>query len=110
MNPTPGRIVHYVLREADAEAVNRRRTTGGAIAERMPIYAQAHITEWPFVGNLATAGDVLPMIIARVWPDEYGAGVPGVNGQVFLDGNDTLWVTSVREGTEPGTWCQPPRV
>lgn len=36
------------------------------------------------------------------WQDE-----PGINGQVFLDGNDTLWVTSADEGTEPGQWSWP---
>ena len=46
----------------------------------------------------------------RVLGAEYGPGVPGVNGQAFLDGNDVLWVTSAREGTEPGQWSWPPRV
>jgi len=77
---TVGRIVHYKLNQWDADAVKERE------------------------------GAVLPMIVCRVWPHEYGTGVPGVNGQVFLDGRDTLWVTSVREGTEPGTWQWPPRV
>ena len=31
----------------------------------------------------------------------------GVNGQVFLDGDDSLWVTSIKEGTESGTWEWP---
>jgi hypothetical protein len=108
MQPTVGRIVHYTLTTDNAEQINRRRTTGKAIADRIPdgkwpAGAQAHI------GNGAHAGDVLPLLICRVWPDEYGPGVPGVNGQVFLDGNDQLWVTSAKEGTDPGTWAWPPR-
>lgn len=106
--PTTGRIVHYTLTATDAEQIQRRRTNGASIsdriaAEKWPIGAQAHI------GNSANEGDVLPLVIVRVWPDEYGPGIPGVNGQVLLDGNDQLWVTSIKEGTEPGTWAWPPR-
>lgn len=97
MQPSVGRIVHYTLTEANAERINRRRTSEDVRG------AQAH------VGNFARTGDVLPLLICRVWPDEYGPGVPGVNGQVFLDGNDQFWVTSAKEGTEPGTWAWPPR-
>ena len=43
-------------------------------------------------------------------PKEHGPDFDGVNGQVFLDGNDSLWVTSAKEGTTPGTWCWPERV
>lgn len=110
MRPTVGRIVHYTLTSSNAEQINRRRTTGNSIADRLaesppawPAGAQAHI------GNAAREGDVLPLLICRVWPDEYGAGVDGVNGQVFLDGNDQLWVTSAKEGTEAGSWAWPPR-
>jgi len=78
--------------------------------QKWPTGAQAHI------GNAAHVGDVFPMIIVRLWPDEYGPGRMGINGQVMLDGNDVLWVTSVKEQTEwsepnpvPGTWHWPPR-
>lgn len=108
MQPTIGRIVHYTLSGQDAERANRRRVPhetperrpGGA---KWPRQAQAH------VGNYAREGDVVPLMIVRVWPDEYGKGVPGVNGQAYLDGNDSLWVTSAKEGSEPGTWAWPPR-
>ncbi|MFA6242689.1 MAG: hypothetical protein WC655_17250, partial [Candidatus Hydrogenedentales bacterium] len=68
-----------------------------------PTGAQAHI------GNHASAGEVVPLLVVKVWPDEYGAGIPGVNGQAMLDGNDALWITSAKEGTEPGTWAWPTR-
>lgn len=55
-------------------------------------------------GNPLNIGDELPLIVAKVWPHEFGEGVPGVNGQVILDGPETLWVTSVQEGNRPGTW------
>lgn len=119
--PSIGRIVHYRLSANDAEQISRRRTTGASIAKRMqqavpsadgtaePIYgwpagAQAHI------GNSVSAGDIVPLMVVRVWPDEFGPGIPGVNGQASLDGNDVLWITSAREGTEHGQWSWPPRV
>ena len=114
--PTIGRIVHYRLSADDAAQINRRRTTGKAIADRMkqaivdeaggfaaawPAGAQAHI------GNEAKEGDTFPMLITRVWgPSETSA----VNGQVFLDGNDVLWATSVCVGEGPRSWSWPGRV
>lgn len=114
MTPSVGRIVHYVLNEVDAEAINRRRTTSRAIAERIqvdawPLGAQAHI------GNEVRAGDVFPMVIVRVWPLRDDHPVWSVNGQVLLDGSDTYWATS-REQAAPdcadkqGLWFEPPRV
>jgi hypothetical protein len=85
--PTIGRIVHYTLTEADAAAINKRRT--GALVDR--------------VGNHATAGDICPAMIVRTF------GGPAANLQVVLDGTDSFWVTSRTEGTEPGTWAWPER-
>ena len=106
MQPTIGRIVIYRLSENDASQINRRRTSGSSIAERIksekwPLGAQAHI------GNWTSADQEYPCTIVRVWPDEFGKDQPGVNGQVLLDGNDALWVTSIKEGTEPGQWHWP---
>jgi hypothetical protein len=106
MQVTGGRIVLYTLTAQDAEQINRRRTTGKAIAERIakntpdssswPIGAQAHI------GNRVAAGYSYPMIITG------GAtGANRANGQVFLDGNDVLWVIGALEGEGPGTWAWP---
>ena len=93
--PTVGRIVHYKLRGTDAAYVADRRAPG--------------IAEVPFKGNPVGEGSVVPMIVTAVWPDEFGPGAPGVNGQAFLDGNDQLWVTSAAEGTAPGQWSWPSR-
>jgi hypothetical protein len=92
-----GRIVHYVMSDQDAQEVNRRRTDGASIRDRInqdkwPIGAQAHI------GNSVMAGEHFPAIVVRVWPREFGEE-PGVNLQVFLDGNDSLWVTSAKFAT-----------
>lgn len=104
--PTVGRLVHYTLSRKDAEHANRRRVTTKSIADRVnagtwSVGAQAHI------GNEVREGQVLPMIVVSVcFPgDDQGR----VNGQVFLDGNDQLFVTSRPQGTEPGTWAWPPR-
>lgn len=96
MEPTIGRIVHYQLTYDNALAISRRRKNA----------AGAQTT----VGNAQSVGDVVPLVVVRVWPDEYGPGIPGVNGQALLDGNDQLWVTSAGEGDQPGQWVWPPRV
>jgi hypothetical protein len=113
--PTIGRIVHYRLSADDAQQINRRRTTGASIAERIkrefvdqsggfnpawPLGAQAHI------GNEVKEGDTFPMLIVRCWGD---TETSCVNGQVFIDGNDALWATSVSVGEGPRTWSWPGR-
>lgn len=106
--PTVGRIVHYKLSRVAVEQIIRRRTTSSSIADRIkdakwPLGVQAHI------GNAVTVGEIYPLVIVRVWPDEFGPGVHGINGQVLLDGCDQFWVTSVREGNDVGEWSWPPR-
>ncbi len=120
MQVTTGRTVLYTLTDDDATKINRRRTSGSDIAARMKTSVEANghnprIFGWPegaqaHIGNSASAGDVVPLVVVKVWLNEFGQDIPGVNGQAFLDGNDALWVTSAREGTEPGTWAWPARV
>lgn len=103
--PTIGRIVRYRLSVTDAEQINRRRTTGTSIALRIvdgkwPIGAQAHI------GRPVEEGEVYPMMVTKTWGN---AADSKVNGQVFLDGNDLLWATSVAVGDGPGTFFWPAR-
>ena len=101
--PTPGRIVLYTLSAQDVEATNKRRAD-----------AQAHLQDHRensngvqiHVGNRLNESDTYPMIISRVWGSEENSAV---NGQVFLDGNDLLWVTSVQVGTGPRTFAWPER-
>lgn len=86
-----GTIVLYRLMEADAQAINQRRL----------IYT---VSEPPqgvqiFSGHQVEEGETYPMIVTRV--TEYDS----VNGQVFLDGSDTLWVRDAVEGTDPGTYA-----
>lgn len=101
---TVGRIVFYKLTQTDVEVINRRRVSNAGHAEGWPAGAQAH------VGNPVFAGEEVPLIVTTVWPNEHGPNFHGVNGQCILDGNDSLWVTSVKEGNEAGTWHWPVRV
>lgn len=95
-----GRIVHYVVGANDAAEASRRRVQGAGHGEGWPQGAQAH------TGNPVSEGGHLPMIITSVHGD---AGM--VNGQVFLDGNDSLWVTSrdYSEEHKAATWHWPER-
>lgn len=97
MKPSIGRIVHLKLSADCADQINRRREPGAGHSEGWPKGAQAHS------GNPVREGEIVPMIVTLVFSE-------CVNGQAILDGNDSLWVTSVKEGTEPGTWCWPERV
>ncbi len=113
--PSIGPIVHYRLSADDAAQVMRRRTTSGSIADRIGILVHTtgdeKLTGWPLgaqahIGNEVKEGDTFPMLIVRCWGDTPSASV---NGQVFLDGNDVLWATSVSVGEGPHTWSWPGR-
>jgi len=104
MNATLGRTLLYTLTAADADAINRRRTNSESILERIhggkwPLGAQAHI------GTQVSAGDTFPMIVVRA------TAYNSVNGQVLLDGTDTLWAQDKYEshGPSQGCWHWPPR-
>jgi len=103
--PTIGRLVHYKLTEGDAEQVNRRRADFQAfMRERHTRPGTVDTGHVAHVGNHARAGEVYPAVVVRVLdPVSY----PGVNLQVHLDGNDTLWAASRTEGDEPGQWRWP---
>lgn len=108
MIPSICRWVVYTLTEGNVEHINRRRADA-----RMNL--STHIKNSNgvqlHVGNEVEVGQKYPMLITRVWssPEQVHDGV-AVQGQVFLDGNDNLWVTSVVQGDNEGQWHQPPRV
>jgi len=104
MKASIGRIVRYPLTLADAERINKRREDASHSG-----LAQVNTGAQLHVGNKAEEGQFYPLLITRVWSEDL------VNGQVFLDGNDTLWVTSSHqapagEAERPGFWSEPPRV
>lgn len=87
-----GQVVHYMLSEQDAAAVNDRREDAEVNRVQAAKDALGYVLH---VGNAVAEGDVFPMMIVKVWGRE---PTSSVNGQVFLDGGDVLWVTSVSEG------------
>lgn len=108
--PTPaiGRIVHYTLTQADADAINKRRNDFAAFQQTLagtpdPGHrgASGHVAH---VGNHAAAVEVYPAMVVRTF------GGPAANLQVHLDGTDTYWATSRTESEGLGTWAWPPRV
>jgi hypothetical protein len=98
MTPTTGRIVLYTLTEDNASRINAARAGHGGYTGT----AQKN-----GIGNTVQKGDVVPLIVVRVWPDEGGPGRDGVNGQAILDGNDSYWVTSAYEDREPVAAFEP---
>lgn len=127
MEPTVGRIVHYRLTRDNARDANRRKQDG---VTHIREHRQRSDGSQIHVGNQHSAGDVVPLLIVRVWEGEYSSDSSvcldypagdselewsfpkshwGVNGQAFLDGNDTLWITSAPEGEFNGAWEWPPR-
>lgn len=101
--PTVGRIVHYMLSAADAEQVNKRRNDSWDNRARHREDSLGYVVG---TGNTVLEGHVFPMMIVKVWGNHPGASV---NGQVFLDGNDTLWVTSVAQGPNARQYTWPTR-
>lgn len=93
----PGRIVQYILSDRDVNLISNWR--GRGLPDGLTIRQ----------GNPVRIGDIVPLIVVKVWPDEFGEGQPGVNGQAILDGNDSYWVTSAKEGDEPGSYHWPER-
>lgn len=114
--PKLGEIVLYELTDGDATAINRRRTDAAdsaAYHARIRSGAIVHtgnaahggVVEYVYDDNgqngvekVTKRGDIYPLIITRVWGDTPEANV---NGQVLLDGNDSIWVTSVCAGDAP---------
>lgn len=101
--PTIGRIVHYTLHETDADEINRRRHHANKYISEHQERADGSLVH---VGNDVSAGETYPMLITRLWGDEPDSAV---NGQVFLDGNDTYWATSVTVGDGPRHFAWPTR-
>jgi hypothetical protein len=99
--PSVGRIVHYRLTEADALRINKRRADFDAHRRTGEYKDTGYMAHY---GNTVSVGDVFPAIVVRAFES-----VHGVNAQVFLDGTESLWVTSIAEGDKPGHWSWPPR-
>lgn len=99
-----GRIVIYALTEEDVVAIEVHRAKCEQVDHRTD-YVLARCAQ----GNPVHAGQMFPLVVTAVFSPQT------VNGQVLLDGNDTLWVTS-REFDEDafqypslGKWIWPVR-
>jgi len=93
LKPTIGRVVHYRLAAHYVAEIESRRALRTSAHEILR-------------GNPVKEGDTFPAMIVRVWGE---APESLVQLQVFLDGNDTLWATSVHVGEGPGTFSWPAR-
>ena len=117
MIPSVGRIVHYQLTSYDAQEINRLRAQSKTLRQDPKALGGFAVVD--AVGNGHSEGDIVPLLITRVWPPAAGGGATpdtSVNGQIFLDGPDSVWKTSVSQTThrdgapEFGRWFAPPRV
>lgn len=103
--PSIGRTVHYQLTEQDVIAINRRRADFVEMMKKSQWQpgAQAH------VGAEAQIGETLPMVITKVHTNGTEGNDMRIDGQVFLNGNDTLWVKEIPFGDGFGQWNWPER-
>lgn len=87
---TLGTTVIYRLTETDVKNILERRASSNVDG--------THI----LTGNPVEVGTEAPAVIVAVWDTRTNT----CNLQVTLDGNDSLWATSVKESSkkEPGTW------
>jgi hypothetical protein len=102
MTPTIGCIVHYRLSKQDAEEITSRRLTQA----QLPLGNAGSRSAGVFRGNRVEEGDTFPAMIVRTWGDQPDSMV---QLQVFLDGNDTHWATSVQVGEGPRSYSWPQR-
>lgn len=101
MEPTVGRVVAYKLSQMDADAINKRYAD--TARHLMSHRANSNGVQIHF-GNRVHVGQTLPLIVTAVFQSHL------VNGQAFLDGNDTYWATSRAQGDDEGQWNWPVKV
>lgn len=94
-----GRIVHYKLSRLACHHIESKRAK---LEKETPGARSGYVS----LGNDVSPGMVFPMIVVAVREEDYGHKV-FVNGQVFLDGVDTLWMTGVERGDGNGQWQWP---
>lgn len=96
--PTVGRIVHYKMPQWHAEAINQRRKDA---RDRMDWHIALKSGAQVHGGNEVKAGQLYPAMVVVVWGD---TPTSAVNLQVFLDGSDQFWATSITVGEKDGTY------
>jgi hypothetical protein len=121
VEPAVGQIVRYRLTREEVRRANRLRVE---YANHRRDHRERADGAQVHDGNQHAAGDVVPLMVVRVWSDQYQtdkflcrdylpetepewsfpASSCGVNGQAFLDGSDVIWVTGAPEGDFNGGW------
>ena len=107
--PRPPLEIAPVLCSEKAEVTRRRAGAREKAADVRAGRVTMQHGEQIHIGNSVDAGDEYPMLIVKVWSGEPTESTV-VNGQVFLDGNDVFWATSVLQGDQNGQWHEPERV
>lgn len=77
----------YTLTESDVDQIMRRRNDAKNAISNNAVGNTGFVLHF---GNDVSVGERYPLIVTKVWDNNK------VNGQVLLDGNDCLWVTSVK--------------
>ena len=90
-----GMIMLYKLSETDVDRIRGMTDPWNEVLYR----------ERPRRGNPHEIGQVVPAIV--VWPHAGEGQAQTFNGQAILDGECTLWLTSVPRGDKPGQWQWP---
>ncbi len=80
-------------------------TVGRTVLYRMTAGDCDQLKEPPGQNNEHQAGQLVPAVVVRVWSEDAGTS----NLRVSVDGNATLWKTSISEGGELGHWQWPER-
>lgn len=125
ITPRLGAIVHYTLTEMDANVLSRRRIDAGqAVRAGNPLeegmtFPAMIVRDWAsdFKSYLDTLYDTSPDYVENLskvdeWTERQKhlerVAMQSVNLQVFLDGNDSGWMTSRTElnREKHGHWVQ----
>lgn len=99
--PRRGQMVDYKLTQSDADQINAARDCRSPQHDSL-VAAGVRLHR----GDRASAGQVFPMLIVVVWSNS-PTPQTAVNGQVFLDGNDVVWITSRCQGDGEGQFTIP---
>lgn len=88
IHPRRGQMVLYSLSASDVSEIGRVKEARGGQS------------------NSCREGDVIPFLIVQPWSHELLIPVDAsINGQGFIDGDFTIWLTSRHQSDEPAPGC-----
>jgi hypothetical protein len=108
--PSVGRIVHYQMTSYDCTMLKEQRASLELKTD--PKSIGGFSTKLAAEGNGYKEGEIVAAVIVRTWGDSVESSC---NLQLLLDGNDSMWKTSVSQTSHPdnapefGRWSVPPR-